>query len=95
MTKFRVGVVTILEVEIDSDDERNARRVAEGAVEHLIELNGPIERGKQPVIRWRHRNGSDYQVAVVRRPIEVGAAARNGYFTVGIPQPVLEDHDVG
>lgn len=88
VTKFRVGVVTVMEVEVTSNDERDARRVAEGAVEYLISLGNFGEDRGQPVVRWRHRNGANYEVTVVRRPIEVGAAVRNGVFTLDVPQPL-------
>lgn len=83
----------IMEVDVDTNDERDARRVAEGTVEHLIERSCPVARGVQPVIKWQHRNGNDYEVTLVRRPIELGAAARNGIFTVDVPQPLLESGD--
>jgi hypothetical protein len=93
VTRFRVGVVTVMEVEVTSDDERDARRVAEGAIEYLVSLGNSGEDRSQPVIKWRHRNGADYEVTLVRRPIEVGAAARNGVFTVDVAQPQLKGYD--
>lgn len=89
MTKFRVGVVTIMEVEVDTDSFRDASRVAEGAINYLIGLGNTSEGRERPVVKWRHRNGADYEVALVRAPIELGAAARNDCFTVAVPQPLL------
>lgn len=90
--RFRIGVLTILEVEVTSD-ERDARRVAEGTLAYVIGESNVADRGGRPVIRWHHRNGADYEAQVVRQPIELGAAARNGYFDLTVHQPTQDVSD--
>jgi hypothetical protein len=88
LRKFRVGVVTVWEVE--ANDERNARRVAEGAVQHMISELGVCERGTPPVVRWVHGNGLEYAVTLFRGPAEVGVALRNQYMHLDVHQPMEE-----
>lgn len=80
-------------MEVESHDWSDAQRVAEGAVHHLIGLGNCADAGQKPLIKWRHRNGVDYEVVISRRPIELGAAARNGCFTVEVVQPLTEVND--
>lgn len=91
--KFRVGIVTIMEVDVETNAWTDALRLAEGAMHHLIGLGNCAEARERPVIKWRHRNGTDYEVAIARRPIELGAAARNGCFTIDVPQLTSELSD--
>lgn len=87
-SRFRVGVVTIWEV--DAVDERNAQRIAEGAVQFMVTDVSGRERGVQPVVRWTHSNGLEYEATLLRGPAEVGVALRNQYLHVGVHQPTRE-----
>lgn len=89
--KFRVGVLTILEVDVTTGSWTDAKRVAEGAIEYLLESTTGSGRRAQQVITWRHSNGLDYEATVVRRPIELDAAARNGCFELEVHQPLTRE----
>lgn len=91
--KFRVGVVTVLEVE--ATDWIDATHVAEGALRHAISTarnpHVPEAVTRQPVLSWVGRNQFVYDATVVRAPVELGCALRNGYAHVAVTQPEKED----
>lgn len=88
--KFRVGVVTILEVE--AVDWTDATHVAEGAVKHALRSvdAGDVKPGPI-IVKWQHVNDHDYEATVVRSPAELGVAARNGYMYLEVQQPAKEE----
>lgn len=83
--KFRVAVVTIWEVE--STDFRDAANVAEGAVRYVIDQMSESAPGDNPVVRWHHHNGHDYEATLVRLPLEVKGSLMLGTITIGVDQP--------
>lgn len=88
-SKFRVGIITVWEVE--AADERDARRVAEGAVQFMVtDVTGHRKTG-YPVVQWQHSNGHEYEATLLRGPAEVGAALRNQYMFLDVYQPTEND----
>lgn len=90
--KFRVGVVTIWEV--DAVDAIDATGIAEGALSHMIHTLNTSGSRRSPVIEWQHSNGYEYRAALLRGPAEVGVALRNHYLDLSVHQPRREA-DVG
>jgi hypothetical protein len=91
--KFRVGVVTILEVE--AVDWTDAAAVAEGALKNAINESRnphvPLEVTGQPVLNWVARNREVYDAIVVHAPVEISRALVNGYAHVAVQQPTNEE----
>lgn len=90
--KFRVGVVTIWEVE--AVDFRDAANIAEGATQHAIVTarnpHIPAEVTTHPVINWV-RNGEVYEAVLRYMPLELNRSTGNGVITLGVAQPARED----
>jgi hypothetical protein len=82
LKKFRIGVVTVWEVE--ASDERDAARVAEGALQHFITALNTSDSRRNTVIEWEHTNGHTYAATLFRGPAEIGAAVRNQYVNVSV-----------
>lgn len=94
MTKFRVGVVTILEV--DAVDLRDATNVAEAAVQRaLIGADSNNSRIQPVQIRWEHYNGHSYEATVTQMPVELSQAVASKYVNLGVDQPTREDGSAG
>lgn len=88
--KFRVGVVTILEVE--GTNFSDAANVAESAVKRALLAADSNNSTIQPVqIRWEHYNRHFYEATVTQMPLELSRAASNQHVTLGVNQPVKED----
>lgn len=89
MTKFRVGVVTIMEV--DSGDFKDAANVAEAAVKRALLGADSNNSTIQPVqIRWQHYNHQRYEATVTQMPLELSRAVSNRHVSLGVEQPAGE-----
>lgn len=93
MTKFNVGVLTVVEVE--SNDWTDAANIAEGAIHYAI-WQASVTTDGAPVVKFHHRNGHNYEGKVVRRPVELERGSHNGYFRLEVAQPrngMMSDDD--
>lgn len=83
--KFRVAVLTILEVE--TSDRRNAENVAEAALKRAIR-EADVSNSKIKPMRLQAVNGSGevFEATVTRQPVELNAAIRNNDFRLGVEQ---------
>lgn len=90
MTKFRVGVVTILEV--DAVDFNDAANIAENAVGRALLAADANNDTIQPVqIRWQHYNHHFYEATVTQMPVELARVLLNQHVTLTVPQPTREE----
>jgi hypothetical protein len=85
--KFRVGVVTVWEV--NAVNWRDAVNIAEaGARRVIVEVSEPTDE-KWPIstVKWQHPDGREYEARLVRWPREVSGALRDGYMFLEVHQP--------
>lgn len=88
--KFRVGVVTILEV--DAANFSDAANVAEAAVmRSLLAADTSNSKIKPITIRWEHYNRHFYEATVTQTPLELSRAVSNQHVNLGVEQPTKED----
>jgi dihydroorotase-like cyclic amidohydrolase len=81
--KFRVGVVTVWEVE--AVDRSDAIRKAEGAVMHAVRLASVAPSGADPHVRWRWY-GNLHEASLVSAPLEVDTAFAGGLIRVSVSE---------
>lgn len=90
--KFRVGVVTIIEV--DAVNFSDAANIAESAVKRgLLAVDVSNSKIKPLRIEWQGYNHHTYSATVAQMPLELSRAVSNQHVSLGVNQPTRESDD--